>query len=200
MRALVVNCSPVSTGATAEICRVVSRELASGFMVKSICIDAYVFGFCEGCRNCWETGECVQHDDVVEMVEEYDKADIIVTVSPSYWGDVPGQFKAFIDRCSPWCHTKGEHAGISSCKKGYAIALRSGTAMRECNRVMDTVDHFYEYLKIQPCGRLGLCNVEYKKDVALREGEITAFCQRIMDECDKEIQNITEWYDDQTPA
>ena len=35
-------------------------------------------------------------------------------MSPLYWADIPGQFKAFIDRCTPWCNTHEPHAKISS--------------------------------------------------------------------------------------
>lgn len=47
-------------------------------------------------------------------MEQYEWADKIVSVSPSYWADIPGQFKVFIDRCTPWCNTHEPHAKISS--------------------------------------------------------------------------------------
>ena len=46
------------------------------------------------------------------------------SVSPSYWADIPGQFKVFIDRCTPWCNTHEPHAKISSGKKGYVISIK----------------------------------------------------------------------------
>ena len=73
--------------------------------------------------------------DVDRIIEQYEWADIIISVSPSYWADIPGQFKAFIDRCTPWCNTHEPHAKISSGKKGYAIALRTGPSMKECERI-----------------------------------------------------------------
>ena len=48
MKALVINCSPVRTGATAEIVELVSEQLSARYDVKKICIDDYVFGFCRG--------------------------------------------------------------------------------------------------------------------------------------------------------
>lgn len=72
--------------------------------------------------------------------------------------------------------------------------------MKECNRIMDTIEHFYGHLEIESCGRLGLCKVEAKKDVALRSGEISAFCQRILEENNKSIQQIEELFGDRTPA
>ena len=184
MNALVINCSPVRTGATAEIVRLVSQRLEAGYEVRSVCIDDYRFGFCRGCRACHTTAECVQKDDAALLMAELDRADRIVAVSPSYWADVPGQFKAFIDRCTPWCNTHEPHARIAAGKKGYAIALRTGPGMKECDRILDTIEHFYGHLEIACRGRLGLCGVEYREAVAAREGEIAAFCGRIL--ADKE--------------
>ena len=136
MKALVINCSPVRNGATAEIVRIVSEELSARYETKSICIDDYEFSFCKGCRSCHETARCVQSDDIDRIMEEFDSADIIVSVAPSYWADIPGQFKAFIDRCTPWCNTHEPHAAIKSGKKGYSVALRTGPSMRECERII----------------------------------------------------------------
>ncbi|RKM55737.1 flavodoxin family protein [Butyrivibrio sp. X503] len=98
MRALIINCSPVKTGATAEIVNIVSEGLAHRYDSRSVCIADYSFSFCKGCRSCHTTAECVQHDDVDKLMNEFEQADVIVSVAPSYWADVPGQFKAFIDR------------------------------------------------------------------------------------------------------
>ena len=179
MNALVMNCSPVRDGATAEICRIVVEALSERFAVKSVSIDDFSFGFCLGCRSCHETAQCIQEDDVPEIMSLYEWANVIVSVSPSYWADVPGQFKAFIDRCTPWCNTHEPHAALSSGKKGYAIALRTGPNMRECERILDTLEHFYGHLEIGCCGRLGLTSIESKENVTPRKQEILDFCTNI---------------------
>lgn len=43
MQVLIINCSPVRTGATAEVVKLVSEQLSSRYSVKSICIDDYTF-------------------------------------------------------------------------------------------------------------------------------------------------------------
>ena len=179
MKALVINCSPVRNGATAEIVRIVSEERSARYETQSICIDDYEFSFCKGCRSCHETARCVQSDDIDRIREEFDSADIIVSVAPSYWADIPGQFKAFIDRCTPWCNTHEPHAAIKSGKKGYSVALRTGPSMRECERIIGSIEHFYGHLEIECCGSLGLCSVEYREAVEPRKAEITAFCGNI---------------------
>lgn len=179
MTALIINCSPVKTGATAEIVRIISEQLSPRYDTKSICIDDYSFSFCKGCRTCHKTARCVQKDDIGLIMNEFENADIIVCVSPSYWADIPGQFKAFIDRCTPWCNTHEPHASISGGKKGYAVALRTGPNMKECERIIQSIEHFYGHLEIECCGHLGLCSVEYRENVEARKEEIIGLCNKI---------------------
>ncbi len=179
MKALIINCSPVRSGATAEICRIIAGQLSGRFDVKSVCIDDYSFAYCKGCRSCHTTAECIQHDDVDKLMSEFARADRIIAVSPSYWADVPGQFKAFIDRCTPWCNTHVPHKTIPSGKKGYAVALRTGSNMKECERITGTIEHFCGHLEIEFCGGLSLTSVENRQDVEPRKQEIIDFCNRI---------------------
>ncbi|MCR5601463.1 MAG: flavodoxin family protein [Ruminococcus sp.] len=179
MNALIINCSPVRNGATAEIVRIISEQLSHRHNTKSICIDDYTFSFCKGCRSCHKTAKCVQNDGFSDIIDEFENADIIVAVAPSYWADVPAQFKAFIDRCTPWCNTHEPHAKLSSGKKGYAVALRTGPNMKECKKIIGTIEYFYGHMEIECCGHLGLCSIEYRNDVEPRKSEIIDFCKNI---------------------
>lgn len=179
MNALILNCSPARTGATAEICRLIQTEIAERFTVRAVCIDDFEIHYCRGCRSCHKTAQCVLDDGAQQLLSLFEWADSIVCVSPSYWADVPGQFKAFIDRCTPWCDTHEPHAELSPGKQGYTVALRTGGSMRECETIFATVEHFYGHLHIAPAGRLGLCGVENKQDVPDRREEILAFARGI---------------------
>lgn len=180
MNILIINCSPVKTGATAEIVNLASQYLNEGNRIKTVCIDDFDIKLCRGCRKCHITAECFQEDDTKKLVEQFEWADKIVSVSPSYWADIPGQFKVFIDRCTPWCNTHEPHAKISSGKKGYTIALRTGPSMPECEKIIGSIEHFYGHLEIEASGNLGLCSIEYKEDVAGRIDEIKTFCNTIL--------------------
>ena len=181
MKALIVNCSPVRTGATAEIVKIIADELSSRYDTKCICIDDYKFSFCRGCRACHKTASCVMSDAQVirDIMNEFDNADIIVSVAPSYWADIPGQFKSFIDRVTPWCNTHEPHAAVKPGKKGYAVALRTGPNMPECERLIGSIEHFYGHLEIECSGHLGLTSIEYKEQVGPRRQEIIDFCGNI---------------------
>lgn len=179
MNLLVMNCSPVRNGATAEIANIISNNLKNRYVVKCCCIDDFNINFCKGCRSCHQTAECVINDDVNEVMELYEWADVIVSVAPSYWADVPGQFKVFIDRCTPWCNTHEPHAALSHGKKGYSVALRTGPSIGECNRIIQSIEHFYGHLEIECVDHIGLCSVEFKEDVDKRRKEILEFCAKI---------------------
>ena len=179
MNALIINCSPVKNGATAEIVRIVEECIKQKYDTSSVCIDDYKFNFCKGCRSCHTSAKCVQHDDFDLLITEFEKADIIVSVSPSYWADVPGQFKAFIDRCTPWCNTHQPHASLPKGKKGYSIVLRTGPNMKECERLISTIEHFYGHMEIESVDRIGFCSIEFKEAVNGIKNEIIEFCKKI---------------------
>ena len=178
-KALVINCSPVRNGATAEIVRIISEELSERYEVRDICIDDYEFSFCRGCRSCHETAKCILNDDVGLIIKELEWADIIICTAPSYWADVPGQFKSFIDRCTPWSNTHEPHASIGKGKLGYAVVLRTGPNMPECEKLIGTVAHYYGHMEIQMSGSLGLCSVENRDAALERADEIRKFCTEI---------------------
>ena len=127
----------------------------------------------------YEIKQIVQKDDVKIFIEHFEWADRVVSVSPSYWADIPGQFKVFIDRCTPWCNTHEPHAAISSGKRGYTIALRTGPSIPECERIISSIEHFYGHLEIEPSGNMGLCSIQTKEAIADRLDEIKAFCDLI---------------------
>ena len=51
--------------------------------------------------------------------------------------------------------------------------------MKECNRIIESLEHFYGHLEITPSGSLGLCSVEYKEELENRKDEIKEFCSKI---------------------
>ena len=60
MKILIINCSPVRNGATAEIVNLVKDNVSEGNEVRSICIDDYEIALCKGCRTCHNTAQCFQ--------------------------------------------------------------------------------------------------------------------------------------------
>lgn len=51
--------------------------------------------------------------------------------------------------------------------------------MRECDRIVESIEHFYGHLEVECCGKLSLCSIENKEAVQKRKNEIIEFCNRI---------------------
>ncbi len=54
---------------------------------------------CKGCEYCFaHDGECVQNDDMKDIIKVIDQTDCLVLASPIYWFDMTAQVKVVIDR------------------------------------------------------------------------------------------------------
>lgn len=68
--------------------------------------------FCTNCRACTQTpgeqrGQCVLEDDMADILEQVDRADVVVLASPINFGTVTALMKRFVERlvCTaywPW--------------------------------------------------------------------------------------------------
>lgn len=100
MNILVVSGSPRKGGNTeimAEAFAKGARESGNEVTIKTL--STLKVGPCVACSYCFTSGgECSQKDDMKEILEALDKADMLVFASPIYWFDITGQLKCVIDR------------------------------------------------------------------------------------------------------
>ena len=57
--------------------------------------------FCQGCFVCQKTGKCVIRDDMPEIVQKMEQADVLVFATPIYYYEMSGQMKTLLDRMNP---------------------------------------------------------------------------------------------------
>lgn len=165
MKALCIIGSPKEHGNTA----LVVDKVIEGMDKRGIEITRFVLGsinmnFCKGCKSCYQTKQCVQRDDVGIILEKLLSADIILVASPSYWGDVTGHLKAFIDRCLPLCNTIDGKTPVPIGKVGISVAIRAGKSKGENQHIIDTIEHFFGHLEIKPVARLTIEGVDDPSD------------------------------------
>lgn len=55
---------------------------------------------CVGCLKCFDTGKCWKKDEMKQIENAMEKADIIILGTPNYFDNVPGILKDFFDRTS----------------------------------------------------------------------------------------------------
>ena len=173
MKAICIIGSPKDDGNTAQVV----AKIIGGMSDIGIEVARYVLGstnihFCKGCKSCYETRRCIQRDDVDTILEDLLTADIVLVASPSYWGDVTGHLKVFIDRCLPLCNTIDGTTPVPSGKIGVAVAIRAGKSKGENQHLIDTIEHFFGHLKINPSYRFSIEGVQTRTDLATKTFEL----------------------------
>ena len=73
----------------------------AGHDVEKIFLADKNIKYCTGCGVCNTTHECVQKDDMKEILVKLLKADVIVMASPVYFYTINAQMKTLIDRIVP---------------------------------------------------------------------------------------------------
>lgn len=99
-RILVLAGSPRKNGNSALLCREFERGAKeAGHNVELICLRDKNIGYCLACYYCKShDGVCVIKDDMAEILDKMNAADVIVMASPVYFYAVDAQMKALIDR------------------------------------------------------------------------------------------------------
>ena len=106
-KTLIINGSPRREGNTVELIRELKKHL-DGEVVE---LSAFYSDIapCVDCRGCWETAECVVHDEMQVIYD--DDFDHVVVASPVYYGTLPGSVLSLMSRLQPW------HAAVFFIKK-----------------------------------------------------------------------------------
>lgn len=73
----------------------------SGNSVEKIFINDKKINYCRGCGVCNNTHQCIQKDDMAEVLDKMVAADVIVMATPVYFYTMNGQMKTLIDRTVP---------------------------------------------------------------------------------------------------
>ena len=154
MHSLIINGSPRRDGSTGRLCKQFAKGFSdSGGTAAIVCLGDAQIAYCNGCCVCLETAECTIDDGMLDLVSMILTCDVLVLASPSYWGDVTAQMKAFIDRSRPLCeHVRGEYVG--SGKAGVSIAVRAGSGVDDNLHLIRCFDHYFGHLGITPAGQL----------------------------------------------
>lgn len=72
---------------------------AQGAETQEFVLNKLQFKGCQACETCkTKLDHCVLEDDLTQVLEAIHQADAVVMATPSYFGEVSGQFKSFFDR------------------------------------------------------------------------------------------------------
>lgn len=113
-KVLVIGGSPRENGNSDLLCDEFIRGAEeSGNRVEKISLREKEVHPCKACYACFQTGECVQKDDMGDILQKVEEADVLVLASPTYFLTMSGQMKVFIDRLLPkWQGLDGKDAYV----------------------------------------------------------------------------------------
>lgn len=149
MKAVAILGSPRADGSTATLVGEMLRALREGgVQTQAYHLGSLDIAYCRGCKACEAMGRCAQTDDVARVMRAVLDADMVLAASPSYWGDVTGQMKVFIDRCTPYGNTNPARPQVAPRAKGVAVAIRAGESKAESMQLVRTIEHYLGHLDI----------------------------------------------------
>jgi multimeric flavodoxin WrbA len=166
MKAICIIGSPRPDGSTAFLVdRIIDGMEAAGVQVRRFCLGELHIGYCQGCRECETTRRCIQRDDMDRLLQGILQSEIVLLASPSYWGDVTGQMKVFIDRSLPLCDAATGETPVPGGKIGLAVAIRAGRSKGENQHIVDTFEHYFGHLGITMAGSLTVEGIDTPSDI-----------------------------------
>jgi len=136
MKVLGLSGSMRKDGNTTALVNVVLKRCAdAGIVTDFVSLSGKKIGPCTGCNRCVEEKWCVQeHDDWGGIARQLVACDVLVIGSPTYYFDVCGQLKNFIDRTYSLYHDR-KLAG----RQAVAIAVHH---RKGANRAIQTIEGF----------------------------------------------------------
>lgn len=109
-KVLILSASPRKDGNSDILCNQFKNGAEeAGHEVEQIYLYDKEIGFCRACYACFKTGKCVQQDNMSEILEKMQAADVIVIATPTYFMTMNGMLKNTIDRFLPKWRELGGH-------------------------------------------------------------------------------------------
>ena len=109
-KVLILSASPRKKGNSDILCQQFAKGAReAGHSVEQIYLYDKTIGFCRACYACFKTGKCVIADDMAEILEGIEKADVLVVSTPTYFLTMNGMLKTVIDRFLPKWQDLGGH-------------------------------------------------------------------------------------------
>jgi len=136
MKVLGISGSMRKDGNTADLINVIlERCHSNGIKTEFISLSGKKIHPCLGCEKCKEKKWCViENDDWDTVMQKVLDCDVLIIGSPTYYYDVCGHLKNFIDRTYSLYHDR-KLAG----RKGIAVAVQ---AHKGASRTIQTLEGF----------------------------------------------------------
>jgi len=173
MKVLGISGSMRKDGNTADLVNVIlERCHVDGIKTEFVSLSGKKILPCLGCEKCKEKKWCViENDDWSDVIQKVLDCDVLIIGSPTYYYDVCGHVKNFIDRTYSLYHDR-KLAG----RKGIAVAVH---AQKGANRTIQTLEGFLSSHEFSSLGSVTAKG--YQKGDVLADEQAVEKAQKIGD-------------------
>ena len=125
---LFINGCPRKDGVLLRSSRIFLEMLAErGWRVEEVDLYDTRLAPCRGCLRCRENGKCILDDDASGIAKKLHKVDLVVMAAPTFFANVPGPAKNFMDRMSGAAFDTKRRPRLSS-DTGYLLLTSCGVS------------------------------------------------------------------------
>ncbi len=173
MKVVGISGSTRKNGNTARLIKVILKRCdEAGIKTEFISLAGKKIDPCLGCEKCKKTKWCVnQKDDWGAVMKKVMECEVLVIGSPTYYYDVCGHLKNFIDRTYSLYHDR-KLAGRS----GVAVAVH---ASKGATRTVQTIEGFLSTHEFSSLGAVK--GTGYEEGAVLKDVEAMRKAEKIGD-------------------
>lgn len=140
---------------------------SKGADVEKIVLNELKFVGCQECAGCDETGVCTIEDEMQTIYKKIKQAEAVILASPIFFGSLPAQVKAMIDRyqCEWVAKYILKREKEKPLKKGFLILVEGSDREKFFKNAESIVKNFFAVLGIEFAGNLYYPNIDQKAKI-----------------------------------